>query len=90
MALFSKTIILIIAIVLLCHVPCFQARKALSKENMDGPVLEQSMIVSANPKVLIPPSIPAKSGHGTAVYEINITKHIALSGESVPSPGAGN
>ncbi|XVF18546.1 hypothetical protein REPUB_Repub11eG0031800 [Reevesia pubescens] len=90
MAHFNKTAILIIAIILVCHAPSFGARKVLSNEKVNGPVLEQSIIVIANPKVLGSPASPAKNGHAMVVNDMHITKQNALPDQSVPSPGAGN
>ncbi|OMO74711.1 hypothetical protein CCACVL1_16514 [Corchorus capsularis] len=91
MAHFSKITVFLIAIIVIAfHIPCFQARKTLSKEKMGGPFLEQSMIVNADPKVVNPPSTPTKSGHGLGANEIYKPQHISLTGWSVPSPGVGN
>ncbi|OMO92520.1 hypothetical protein COLO4_17503 [Corchorus olitorius] len=54
---------------------------------MGGSVLEQSMIVKADPKVV---STPAKSGHGLGANEIYKPQHISVTSWSVPSPGVGN
>lgn len=91
MARFNKiiTILFIIVVVFICYVPCFGARKVLSIENMNGPVLKDNIIASANTKSFGSP--PTKIGHAMEMNEIlHISKHSIFPDESVPSPGAGN
>ncbi|XVF81525.1 hypothetical protein PTKIN_Ptkin15bG0162200 [Pterospermum kingtungense] len=91
MAYFNKISMLFIAVVLICHVPSFCARKVLNVENMNGPVLKDNIIASADTKFFAgSPAPPTKIGHAMEVNEMRITEDSAFPYEANPSPGAGN
>ncbi|EOY13420.1 Uncharacterized protein TCM_031993 [Theobroma cacao] len=78
MAHFKRIIFITFLVLLVCHTPSFQARKAFSKD------------VNAPVKVLAPLSSSSKHGPAMAVNGGHITMKIVVHDSSVPSPGAGN
>ncbi|KAK8622623.1 hypothetical protein V6N13_117532 [Hibiscus sabdariffa] len=81
MAHFNKTKILVIAFILVCNAPSFGARKVLSEEKMNSPVLERSIVASADPKAF---------GSAARIGLSMARNGNAWPEQSVPSPGSGN
>lgn len=86
-------LVLVHVVTLICNAPSLEARKLMDSV----PYLEDSLILSALPKGLPPPSSPSKKGHRLApidrrLFTLGSTKKInnRLLRQSVPSPGVGH